>query len=148
EWVTAQSHLVTVVSSGLNNPNGVAMDHFGNLYIADFGIHAIKEWVAASNTLVTLYSSPSISPSAIAVDLVGNVFFVDANNDDVDEWSPATGNIMNIMSGVVEAWALNCDGAGNVYCAEDVSEVILEWVAVSNTVVAACSAPIHNYSVA
>ena len=35
-----------MVSLGLNEPTGVAVDGAGNVYIADYGNNAIKEWTA------------------------------------------------------------------------------------------------------
>ena len=52
----------TLVSSGLANPSGVAVDGFGNVYIADTGNNAIKEWSAATQQVATLVSSGMSSP--------------------------------------------------------------------------------------
>ena len=51
------TNVTTLVSSGLNQPDGVAVDGAGNVYIADTYNNAIKEWMAASNTVTTLVSS-------------------------------------------------------------------------------------------
>ena len=42
----AANPVTTLVSSGLNYPEGVAVDGAGNVYIADYGNNAIKEWSA------------------------------------------------------------------------------------------------------
>ena len=44
EWVAASNTVITLVSSGLSSPRGVAVDGSGNVYIADTGDNAIKEW--------------------------------------------------------------------------------------------------------
>ena len=44
----ATKTLSTLVSAGLTDPAGVAVDGAGNVYIADYGNNAIKEWTAAS----------------------------------------------------------------------------------------------------
>lgn len=43
KWTAASNTVTTLVSSGLLNPGGVAVDDLGNLYIADTGSNAIKE---------------------------------------------------------------------------------------------------------
>ena len=40
--------VTTLVSSGLNGPDGVAVDGSGNVYIADTGNNAIEEWNAST----------------------------------------------------------------------------------------------------
>ena len=67
----------TLVSSGLNTPDGVAVDGAGNVYIADTGNNAIKEWNAATQTVSTLVSSGLNYPHGVAVDGAGNVYIAD-----------------------------------------------------------------------
>jgi len=43
KWTAANSAATTLVSSGLNQPFGVAVDAAGNVYIADAGDNTIKE---------------------------------------------------------------------------------------------------------
>ena len=57
EWTAANSNVTTLVSSGLTDPYGVAVDGAGNVYIADSGNNAIKKWTAANNNVTTLVSS-------------------------------------------------------------------------------------------
>ena len=54
---TPRPAVTTLVSSGLNEPEGVAVDGAGNVYIADTGDNAIKEWNATTQTVTTLVSA-------------------------------------------------------------------------------------------
>ena len=81
----AVTNVTTLVSVGLSSPSGVAVDGFGNVYIADRANSAIKEWLAASNTVTTLVSAGLNSPSGVAVDGVGNVYIADYNNSAIKE---------------------------------------------------------------
>ena len=65
--------MTTLISAGLNNPQGVAVDSLGNLYIADTGNNAIKEWNDGTQQVTTL-SSAQNNPKAVAVDNQGNVY--------------------------------------------------------------------------
>jgi DNA-binding beta-propeller fold protein YncE len=42
-WTAANNTVTTLVSAGLNGPRGVAVDGAGNVYIAEYYNHAIKE---------------------------------------------------------------------------------------------------------
>jgi trimeric autotransporter adhesin len=52
----AAGGLTTLVSSGLNQPHGLAGDSAGNVYIANYGANEIKEWNAAAMTKGDLVS--------------------------------------------------------------------------------------------
>ncbi|HYL78170.1 MAG TPA: hypothetical protein VEU96_28400, partial [Bryobacteraceae bacterium] len=64
--------MTTLVSTGLNSPLGIAVDHSGNLYIADTSNGAIKEWIASTQQITTLVSLGLIFPTGVAVDGFGN----------------------------------------------------------------------------
>ena len=85
EWVAASNTVTTLVSSGLAERFGVAVDGSGNVYIAETLRNAIKEWVAASNTVVTLVSSGLNYPSEVAVDGAGNIYIADTFNNAIKE---------------------------------------------------------------
>ena len=84
-------------SANLNNPQAVAIDAAGNLYIADDNNHRIRK-VTAGGTITTLagtgtsgYSGDTGQaaaarlnfPSAIALDTAGNVYIADTSNQRV-----------------------------------------------------------------
>ncbi len=54
EWNATTNAVSTLVASGLNQPQGVALDSSGNVYIADSDNNAIKEWHATTQTVSTL----------------------------------------------------------------------------------------------
>src|SRR3954469_25212096 len=76
---------LTSLGSGYLNPQGVAVDASGNVFVADSRHDAEKEVVAvsgrvpASPTIRTLASG--ISATGVAVDASGNVFVADAGNN-------------------------------------------------------------------
>ena len=114
----AVTNLTTLVSSGLNNPSGVAVDGYGNIFIADSRNNAIKEWNAASNTVVTLVASNSITPlyqpSGVAVDGAGNVYIADYRNSAIKKWNSASNTLSALVSiGLNYCQSAVGDGAGN-----------------------------------
>ena len=58
EWNVATDKLSTLVASGLECGEGVAVDGLGNVYIADTGDNAIKEWNASTENA----SAPTAPP--------------------------------------------------------------------------------------
>jgi hypothetical protein len=82
--------VVTLVSSGLFFPTGVAVDGSGNVYIADNDNNAIKEWSASTQQVTTLVSSGLNEPFGAAVDGSGNVYIADWLNNAIKEWNAST----------------------------------------------------------
>jgi DNA-binding beta-propeller fold protein YncE len=141
----ASTNVTTLVSSGLSHPMGVAVDGSGNVYIADWGHHAIKEWVATSNTVITLVSSGLYYPSGVAVDGIGNVYIADTRHNAIKEWVAASKNVITLVSsGLNWPSGVAVDGAGNVYIADTKNYAIKEWVVASNTVITLVSSGLYS----
>ncbi len=97
--------------AALNNPEGVAVDAAGNLYIADTGNHRIRMVRASDNVIVTvagngvarfagdggLATKASLyDPKGVAVDAAGNLFIADTFNNRV---RVVTGGIILTIAG-------------------------------------------------
>jgi sugar lactone lactonase YvrE len=120
---------LTLVSSGLHEPEGVAVDSAGNVYIADTGNNAIKEYNASTQQLSTLVSGLSF-PWGVAVDGAGNVFFSDTGDNAIDEYSASTKQVSTLVSsGLNFPFGVAVDGAGNVYIADPSTNAIDEYSA-------------------
>jgi sugar lactone lactonase YvrE len=121
--------VITLVS-GLQHPDGVAVDGSGNVYIADTLNNAIKEWSALGQQVTTLVSSGVGSPQGVAVDGAGNVYFADWGNYAVKEWSASTQHVTTLVgSGLSYPAGVAVDGSGNVYIADTFNNAIKEWSA-------------------
>jgi hypothetical protein len=117
----------TLVSSGLDNPFGVAVGGAGDLFIADTGNGAIKEWDAATGTVSTLVSSGLSLPAGVAVDGAGNVFISDIGANALLEWHAATGALSALVSaGLNQPFGVAVDAAGDVFIADSVNNAIKE----------------------
>ncbi|HEV7926887.1 MAG TPA: BACON domain-containing carbohydrate-binding protein [Verrucomicrobiae bacterium] len=125
----------TTVVGGLNQPQGVAVDGVGNVYIADTYNNAIEKWTAADNTLTTLVSSGLAEPQGVAVDSAGNVYIANTFIDAIQVWSPATSNVTTLLnSGLNDPVGVAVDGAGDVYIANTGNGEIMEWKATDRNV--------------
>jgi sugar lactone lactonase YvrE len=119
----------TLVSSGLNNSRGLALDVARNLYIADLGNKAIKEWTAASSNVTTLVASGLSDPSRVAVSGSGNVYISDFSNRAIYKWTATDSNVVTLVSsGLSYPVGVAVDNVGNVYFADYSNNVIDEMV--------------------
>ena len=99
------------INAELNNPQGVALDAQGNLYIADTGNNRIRK-VTASGVITTIAGSTSSGyagdggfstaaqlngPSRVALDPAGNIYFTDNGNNVVRRI--LTDGIINTVAG-------------------------------------------------
>ncbi len=131
----AANPVTTLVSSGLFNPEGVAVDSAENVYIADTGNQAIKERTPANNIVTTLMASGLVYPSGVAVDSAGNVYITDTFDSTINEWVSASNTVTTLAaSGLSLPFGVAVNGAGNVYIADTYNSAIKEWIAASNTV--------------
>jgi len=121
-------------SSTLNYPTGVAVDAFGNTYIADTYNHRVlKESPSAVESTVASQSSGSAlgNPTGIAVDGAGTVYIADGGTALVLIERPVIGGggynesvfssqSMTLPTGVA------VDGNGNLYIADGQQNVVLK----------------------
>ena len=126
EVVKATGDIITVAGNGtagysgdggpataaeLNDPNGVAVDSAGDLFIADTDNNVIREVVKATGDIITVagngtagYSGdggPATAaelngPVGVAVDSAGDLFIADNGNNVVREVVKATGDIITV----------------------------------------------------
>jgi streptogramin lyase len=122
---------ITVPSSTLSSPYGVAVDGSGNVYISDFGNNRVlKETLSAgSYTETTVPSSTLNYPEVIAVDGAGNIYIADTNNNRILKETLSAGTYTEATvptSALSYPEAVAVDGAGNIYIADTNNNRILE----------------------
>jgi hypothetical protein len=99
------------ISAELDNPNSVAVDSAGNLYIADFSNNRIRKVTASSGVITTVagngtagYSGDSgqatsaelNQPSRIDLDGSGNIYIADSGNNRIRKVTVGTGVITTV----------------------------------------------------
>jgi uncharacterized protein (TIGR03437 family) len=100
-------------SARLNNPEGLAIDSAGNIYIADGNNNRIRVVSAATGTITTVAGSSTIGgfsgdgglatkakldiPKGVAVDSIGNIYIADSFNSKIRLVTPA--GIINSIAG-------------------------------------------------
>ena len=130
--------LTTLVSSGLNLPQGIAVDA-GNVYIGDWRGYALKEWNAQTQKLITLHDFPrddGFQVQGVAVDQAGNVYvsLSDGDRGQLAEWNASTKKVTYLVKGtykdpsiLVRPQGLAVDATGNVFIADRNLGQIKEW---------------------
>jgi sugar lactone lactonase YvrE len=80
-----------VAATGLSNPQGIALDASGNVYIADPGNNRVLKETLSSGSYVesTVASSGLNLPTGVAVDTSGNVFIADTANNRILKETPS-----------------------------------------------------------
>jgi sugar lactone lactonase YvrE/ribosomal protein S11 len=136
--------LTTLVSSGLNNPTGVAVDSSGNVYIADYSNGAIKEWNFATQQVTALVSSGLNNPVGVAVDAGGNVYFADQGNNAIKEWTASTQQVTALVTGLNGPQGVAVDSSGNVYIADSGNNAVKEWAASTQQVTSLVSSGLSS----
>jgi sugar lactone lactonase YvrE len=117
-YQAASSPIGTLVSSGLNQPRGVAVDATGNVFIADTANNAIKRWNAADQTLTVLVDTGLSGPTGVALDSDGNLWFSDTNNNAIKRWNAADGSVTTVIGGLKGPLGLAIDRWNNLYIAD------------------------------
>ena len=101
-------------SAKLNDPRGLDVDKFGNIFIADSGNNLIRKIIVSTGVISTLagnreygYNGDNIAatsaslcdPNDVAVDTSGNIFIADRSNKRVRKVTASTGIITTIAGG-------------------------------------------------
>ena len=100
-------------ASGFNDPDGLAVDAAGDLYVADAGNGTVREVTAAGTVII--FSGFNV-PAGMTFDSAGNLFVADSGDDEVREITPA-GTVSIFATGFDDPTALAFDSAGNLYVA-------------------------------
>jgi MBG domain (YGX type)/PASTA domain/Galactose oxidase, central domain len=102
----------TTVGSGLSQPQGVAVDAAGDIFISNYGLNQVLK-VAPGGTQTIVPATGLAGPFGVAVDGAGDVFIADPNNHRVVKVTPD--GAQSTVGSVTIPYGVAADGAGNVF---------------------------------
>lgn len=108
----------TTIGSSWLNPQGVAADGNGNVYVSDVNTGGVYKETPANGGFTQIAIASGLStPQALAVDGSGNVYVADSGNCNVYEESLLNGAYTQttLFSGLCGVRNVAVDGSGNVY---------------------------------
>jgi uncharacterized protein (TIGR03437 family) len=135
--------------ASVNQPEGVAADSAGAVYIADTLDNTVRK-VNSDGTITTVagYGTPAFSgdggpatkaaldhPRGVALDSKGNLYIADTGNNRVRKVD-LQGNISTVASGLSAPWGVAVDRAGVLYIADTGHNQVLR----GNTIIAGSGA--------
>jgi sugar lactone lactonase YvrE len=126
-------------AAGFDLPAGIAVDGSGNVYVADTSNNTIRK-VTAAGVVTTLAGLPGGSADGtgtaarfrslggVAMDSAGNAYVADRNNNSIRKITLA--GVVTTLAGAPSTYTIDepltvaVDGAGNVYAACEISEIV------------------------
>jgi large repetitive protein len=124
---------VKLVGSGFVQPNGIAIDGNGDIFVADARNQSVKEILAVGGyTTTKTLGSGFLGPSGVAVDGSGNVFVTDVGDGSVKEILAAGGytTVKTLSPSFAAPFGVAVDGSGNVFVTDEVLSSVKEILAV------------------
>jgi len=124
------SSSVVQIATGFNQPQGLARDAKGDLFLADAHNLVVKEIVAvngqvsASSQVVTV-GSGFLFPTSVSVDAAGNVYVTDEDNTEANctvkvilatnGAVSASSTVLTLTNGLILPWGITVDPSGNLF---------------------------------
>ena len=115
--------------SGLYEPQGLAVDGSGAVYVSDFNNRVVK-LTQGANTQTELPFTGLLYPEGVAVDETGNVYVADRGNDRVVKLDEASNAQSVLPFGELDnPDGVTVDGGGNVYVTDTDKNRVLKLAA-------------------
>jgi sugar lactone lactonase YvrE len=130
-------------SAQFNQPQGIAVDNAGNVYVADYANNTIRKLTpAGTNWFVsTIATNAQLSgPYGVGVDSASNVYVADTFHEQIRKLTPSGTNwVVSTLAGTgtlgtndgpgatakfFKPVGITVDGAGNVYVTDQVNDTI------------------------
>ncbi|EUA12071.1 serine/threonine-protein kinase pknD [Mycobacterium kansasii 732] len=119
--------------TGLYQPQGLAVDANGTVYVADFNNRVVK-LAGGSNTQTALPFTGLNYPQGVAVDAAGNVYVADRGNDRVVKLDARSNTQTDLaFTGLNHPDGVAVDASGTVYVADSDNDRVLKLNPGSNT---------------
>ena len=117
---------LTLPITGLSDPYGIAVDSFGNIYIADSGIVKIVKY-DTSGQQTNLQITGLSAPYGVAVDSFGNIYIADAGTDNIVKYDTSGTQKTLLITGLYSPSGIAVDSFGNIYIVDSGNSRIVKY---------------------
>jgi sugar lactone lactonase YvrE len=135
--------LPALTLSGLSNPQAMALDASGDLYVANYTSNSVSIF-APGTTMPSATLTGLDGPAALAVDASGDVYVANATLNTVSKFAPGATTPIATLTGVVHPCAMACDSGGNLYVVNEGSVGTISKFAPGTTTPAATLTGLHD----
>ena len=111
------------LSSGISEPESVATDAAGDVFVASYGNNKVEEFSSAG-LLVRTLSSGINQPYSVATDAAGDVYVANFDANAVEEFSSAGLLVQTLSSGVDLPFSVATDAVGDVFVANEANSTV------------------------
>jgi hypothetical protein len=119
------------IASGLNSPDELAMDGFGNLFVSQSSNSVVEIPAGCGSTSCQIpLGSGFNQPYGVAVDGDGNVFVSDSGNNRIVEISAA--GAQTTIASLSDPTFVTLDGAGNLFVLQTQSGGVMKFPSLGN----------------
>jgi sugar lactone lactonase YvrE len=148
-------------SACLNEPQAVALDALGNLYIADYGNHRVRKIDALSHVITTVAGYGNATgglndgvpatlatlphPSAVTVDYAGNLFIVDSDYIRIRKVD-AQSHLISTVNQYPNTLGLTADALGNIYFTDGTRNLVRRIDAGSGAITTVAGSGVAGFS--
>jgi len=135
KWSKVSNTVTRVLSTGMDNPEALAFDTAGNLYVTEVARNAIGQLALGQSALAPLISTGLVGPYGVAVDDAANVYIADTFNNALKKWTPTRNAVQTLAGFFSQPMGVAVDAARNVYVSDTAGGAVKEWLAASSNLI-------------
>ena len=135
KWSKVSNTVTRVLSTGMDNPEALAFDTAGKLYVTEVARNAIGQLALGQSALAPLISTGLVGPYGVAVDDAANVYIADTFNNALKKWTPTRNAVQTLAGFFSQPMGVAVDAARNVYVSDTAGGAVKEWLAASSNLI-------------
>ncbi|MEO6847421.1 MAG: SBBP repeat-containing protein, partial [Chthoniobacterales bacterium] len=116
---------VRQITTGLNDPRGIAVDGSGNVYVANYGSGTIGKYTANLVLVSSSFVTGLSNPEGLAIDASGNIYVSSLSGNTISKYDSSGSLIVGFsITGLDAPSTIALDGTGNLFVSNSGSGVV------------------------